>query len=47
VPVLLPGAQWLRGWLPPWAAERIDFGGETPQVSNPGDGIPSSQTAGA
>ena len=36
VPVLLPGAQWLRGWLPPWAAERIDFGGETPHVSTPG-----------
>ena len=36
VPVLLPGAQWLRGWLPPWAAERIDFGGETPHVVNPG-----------
>lgn len=26
VPVLLPGAQWLRGWLPEWAAQRIDFG---------------------
>ena len=26
VPVLLPGAQWLRGWLPGWASERIDFG---------------------
>ena len=36
VPVLLPGAQWLRGWLPPWAAERIDFGGETPHVLTPG-----------
>jgi membrane protein required for colicin V production len=44
VPVLLPGAQWLRGWLPAWAAERIDFGGETPQVSNPGAGVPTSQT---
>lgn len=26
VPVLLPGAQWLRGWLPEWAAQRVDFG---------------------
>lgn len=26
VPVLLPGAQWLSGWLPEWAAERVDFG---------------------
>lgn len=26
VPVLLPGAQWLRGWLPDWAAQRVDFG---------------------
>jgi len=57
VPVLLPGAQWLRGWLPPWAAERIDFGGQAPHVltpgdSNPGDldpgdGMPPPQTAGA
>lgn len=52
VPVLLPGAQWLRGWLPPWAAERIDFRGKTPHVLNPGDlnpgdGMPSPQTAGA
>jgi membrane protein required for colicin V production len=28
VPVLLPGAQWLRGWLPAWAAQRIDFGSQ-------------------
>lgn len=47
VPVLLPGAQWLRGWLPPWAAERIDFGDKMPHVSTPGDGMPSPQTAGA
>lgn len=26
VPVLLPGALWLRGWLPPWAAERVQLG---------------------
>lgn len=28
VPVLLPGAQWLRGWLPDWAAQRVDFGSD-------------------
>ena len=27
VPVLLPGAQLLRGLLPDWAAQRVDFGG--------------------
>lgn len=26
IPVLLPGAQWLRGWLPGWASARVDFG---------------------
>ena len=28
VPVLLPGAQWLRTWLPGWAAQRVDFGSQ-------------------
>lgn len=28
VPVLLPGAQVLRGLLPDWAAQRVDFGGQ-------------------
>ena len=27
VPVLLPGAQLLRALLPPWASQRVDFGG--------------------
>ena len=27
VPVLLPGAQLLRGLLPQWASQRVDFGG--------------------
>jgi len=26
LPVLLPGAQWLSGWLPDWVAQRIDLG---------------------
>ncbi len=27
VPVFVPGAQWLRGWLPEWVALQVDFGG--------------------
>ena len=30
VPVLMPGAQWLRAWLPGWAAQRVDFTGDGP-----------------
>lgn len=26
VPVLVPGAQVLRGWLPDWVASQVDFG---------------------
>jgi len=26
VPLLIPGAMWLRSWLPPWAAERVQLG---------------------
>lgn len=29
VPVLVPGAQWLRGWLPEWVAAQVDFKGES------------------
>lgn len=47
VPVLLPGAQWLRGWLPPWAAQRVDFGVNAPHVLTIGDGLTSPQKAGA
>lgn len=36
VPVLLPGALWLRGWLPDWVAERIDFGNAAPAGDNDG-----------
>ena len=28
VPVLVPGAQWMSGWLPDWAAQRVDFRGD-------------------
>lgn len=27
VPVFVPGAQWLRGWLPDWVADQVDFRG--------------------
>ena len=36
VPALLPGAQWLRGWLPPWAAREVDFGKRAPPRDNGG-----------
>jgi len=26
VPLLIPGAMWLRSWLPPWAAEHVQLG---------------------
>ncbi len=25
VPLLIPGAMWLRSWLPPWAAEHVQL----------------------
>lgn len=28
VPMFMPGAQWLRGWLPEWVAREVDFNGE-------------------
>jgi membrane protein required for colicin V production len=37
VPVLLPGAQLLRGLLPPWAARRVDFGPSRNHPIVPGD----------
>jgi membrane protein required for colicin V production len=27
VPVFVPGAQWMRAWLPEWAAEHVDLEG--------------------
>ncbi|MGH8085187.1 MAG: CvpA family protein [Lysobacter sp.] len=29
VPVFVPGAQWMRAWLPGWVAEQVDFRGES------------------
>lgn len=39
VPVLLPGAQLLRGLLPPWAARRVDFGPSRNHPLVPGDAL--------
>ena len=39
VPVLLPGARLLRGLLPPWAAQRVDFGPSRNHSILPGDAI--------
>ena len=36
VALLLPGAQWLRGWLPEWAAREVDFGKRSPAGDNGG-----------
>lgn len=50
LPVLLPGAQWLSGWLPQWAAQRIDFGDRQPHSTQPvlssGDALPLPQPGG-
>jgi membrane protein required for colicin V production len=47
VPVLLPGAQWLRGWLPGWASARVDFGGSAPHIIDTGNALPLPQPGGA
>ena len=39
VPVLLPGAEWLRGWLPAWAGARVDFGVLAPHSNVSGDAL--------
>jgi len=35
VPVFVPGAQWLRGWLPEWVAREVDFSGDVPTSLSP------------
>ena len=35
VPVFVPGAQWLRGWLPEWVARQVDFNGELAAIESP------------
>jgi membrane protein required for colicin V production len=46
VPVFVPGAQWLRGWLPEWVAREVDFNGElatsvlpAPDNASPDEGL--------
>ncbi|MGQ4659985.1 CvpA family protein [Lysobacter sp. F6437] len=38
VPVFVPGAQWMQGWLPEWVSARVDLRGEstTPALVSPG-----------
>ena len=45
VPVFVPGAQWMRVWLPEWAAEHVDLDGsgtpdhdELPPAATPDTG---------
>src|SRR5688572_16638785 len=39
VPVFVPGAQWLRGWLPEWVAAQVDLDGHDEiQAVPPDDG---------
>ena len=47
VPVLLPGAQWLRGWLPAWAASEVDFGTQGSHPAAPDDALALPEPAGA
>ena len=41
VPVFVPGARWMRAWLPEWAAEHVDLDGHAP--ADPG-GLPPAVT---
>lgn len=34
VPVFVPGAQWLRGWLPEWVAQQVDFSGDASALTD-------------
>ncbi|MEP6632613.1 MAG: CvpA family protein [Luteimonas sp.] len=47
VPVLLPGAQWLRGWLPEWAAGELDFGAVRTHSATPDNALALPEPAGA
>lgn len=43
VPVFVPGAQWLSGWLPGWVAQQVDLGGgatERPAMIDDGPALP-------
>ena len=53
VPVFVPGAQWLRGWLPEWVAREVDFDGEAssvlpaPDNASPDEGLALPVPAGS
>lgn len=40
VAVFVPGAQWLRGWLPEWVAREVDFNGELAASASPDNASP-------
>lgn len=50
VPVLVPGAQWMKGWLPAWVAEQVDFGSDAgtsmPAARHTGPALPAPATGG-
>ena len=41
VPVFVPGAQWLRAWLPEWVAREVDFSGGLAASAPPSPDHPS------
>lgn len=50
VPVLVPGAQWLRTWLPDWVAAQVDFNGNagmaTPALQDKAAALPAPALGG-
>lgn len=36
LPVFVPGAQWMSGWLPGWVAREVDFSGAGAVISSDG-----------
>lgn len=45
VPVFVPGARWLSGWLPEWVAGQVDFGGAAPASPDDGPALPAPVAA--
>ena len=41
VPVFVPGAQWMRAWLPEWVAREVDFSGGLAMSASPSPDNPS------
>lgn len=38
VPIFIPGALWLRAWLPDWVAQRVELGGAARRPATPDAG---------